>query len=69
MPWKESSTMEQRRAFVAACETGEESVAELCRQFEISRVTGHKWLKRFEAEGGTPPSRSRSPKAGGNRES
>lgn len=51
MPWKESSAVEQRKAFVAAMEGGTESLAELCRQYEISRQTGYKWLKRFEKEG------------------
>jgi transposase InsO family protein len=51
MPWKESSAVEQRKAFIAACQTGEESVAELCRQYGVSRQTGFKWRKRF-ADGG-----------------
>lgn len=51
MPWKESSALEQRKRFVAACETGEDNMAELCRQYGISRQAGYKWLKRFAAEG------------------
>jgi len=51
MPWKESSPLEQRKAFIAACQTGDESVAELCRQYDISRQTGYKWLQRFADEG------------------
>jgi len=53
MPWKESSAVEQRRAFIAAHQGGTESLAELCRQYEISRQTGYKWLKRFEQQGET----------------
>jgi transposase InsO family protein len=51
MPWKESSVLEQRIAFIAACASGHDSVAELCRQYEISRQTAYKWLKRFAAGG------------------
>ena len=51
MPWKESSALEQRKAFIAACQAGEESVAELCRRYEISRQTGYKWLQRFAEDG------------------
>jgi transposase InsO family protein len=51
MPWKESSAVEQRRAFIAAVVGGTDSLAELCRRYEISRQTGYKWLKRFEEDG------------------
>ena len=46
MPWKESSALEQRKMFIAACEADEDSMAELCRQYGISRQTGYKWVKR-----------------------
>jgi len=54
--------MEQRKAFIAACEGGGEALAEVCRRYEISRETGYKWLKRF-AEEGEPglEERSRAP--------
>lgn len=29
----------------------EKTMSEACRQFEISRKTGYKWLKRYEKEG------------------
>lgn len=51
MPWKEVSPMCERASFIAACQRGEESMAELCRWYGISRKTGYKWLKRFEEEG------------------
>mgnify|MGYP001096086829 CR=1 FL=1 len=41
----------ERAAFVRACEEGEDSIAELCRQFGISRKTGYKWLERVRIEG------------------
>ena len=51
MPWKETCTMDQRRAFIEAWLSREFTMAELCRRFEVSRPTGYKWLERFEAEG------------------
>jgi len=51
MPWKESSALEQRKQFLADCQLGEESIAELCRRHGISRETAYKWKKRFEIEG------------------
>lgn len=51
MPWKESSAMEQRTKFVFEVKRGEDSFAELCRRYGISRETGYKWMKRYEAGG------------------
>ncbi|HEX8790961.1 MAG TPA: leucine zipper domain-containing protein, partial [Polyangiaceae bacterium] len=42
--------MSLRIEFVERAKTGE-SIAALCREFKISRTTGHKWFKRFEADG------------------
>jgi putative transposase len=36
--------------FVERAEKGE-AVAELCREFGVSRTTGHKWIKRFRERG------------------
>jgi putative transposase len=47
MPWKEQKTVDQREAFVLARLRGEQSMAELCRQFGIARKTGYKWEQRF----------------------
>ena len=48
MPWKETVVSDQRMAFVLACrQTPGESMAELCRQFGISRKTGYKWEERY----------------------
>jgi len=41
MPWKECSVMDERLQFVARRLAGEE-MAELCREFGISRKTGYK---------------------------
>lgn len=44
-------TMHDRTHFVVAAQAHEDSMSELCRQFEISRKTGYKWRARFAAEG------------------
>lgn len=51
MPWKETTPMSERKAFVCEALKGEASFGALCRQFEISRKTGYKWLKRYQDEG------------------
>lgn len=51
MPWKTESVMDQRVEFVIRAKRGEESISELCREFEISRPTGYLWLKRYEEVG------------------
>ncbi len=43
--------MEQRLRLVKLLQEGEESLAELARQFAISRKTAYKWLQRYEAAG------------------
>lgn len=51
MPWKTESTMEQRLSFVIAARQQEASLSELSRQYGVSRQTGYKWLKRYQAAG------------------
>jgi transposase InsO family protein len=51
MPWKETCAVEQRLAFVHEILRAEDSKAELCRRYGISRPTGDKWLERFELQG------------------
>jgi putative transposase len=51
MPWKETRVTDQRMKFVVEYEFEEESVAELCRKFGISRKTGYKWLERWSQDG------------------
>jgi putative transposase len=43
--------MEQRLAFVVACNKHELSMAELCRLFGISRKSGYRLIAQFQAEG------------------
>ena len=47
MPWKERSIVEERMRFVLRLKDGE-SMASLCREFGISRVTGYKIFDRYK---------------------
>jgi transposase InsO family protein len=51
MPWRTESVMDQRVEFVLRAAQGEETIAELCRAYGISRPTGYLWLNRYEAAG------------------
>lgn len=50
MPWKETSVMDERMRFIGRLLSGEK-MAPLCREFGISRVTGHKLWNRYEQDG------------------
>lgn len=64
MHWEETGVMDRRMSFIAACVTSEESVSGLCRQYGVSRKTGHKWLARYRREGAAGLSdRSRAPRS------
>ena len=62
MPWKAKSPMDLRREFIRRL--GEnERLSDLCREYGISRKTGHKFKKRFEQLGVDGlASQSRAPK-------
>ena len=47
MTWKVSNVVSQRIEFVVRAISKKETVSELCRQYGISRQTGHLWLKRY----------------------
>src|SRR5579884_3110273 len=51
MGWMETCAVDERTRFVIEVEKEEESFAQLCRVFGISRRIGYKWVARFEAEG------------------
>jgi transposase InsO family protein len=51
MPWQESEAVEQRMMFIAEYESGGGSFTALCLRYQVSRMTGYKWLERFEEEG------------------
>lgn len=48
MPWKDKTVKELRNEFVNAAQRCA-NFSLLCREFGISRATGYKWLRRFEA--------------------
>jgi putative transposase len=43
MAWKVSNPMDEKMKFIAEILKGEDSFADLCRAFGISRKTGYKW--------------------------
>ena len=51
MPWRTESVMDQRVEFVLRAKEGEEAIAELCREYGISRPTGYLWLNRYQQMG------------------
>lgn len=51
MPWPERSRMSIKHEFVLRAITREYTMAELCRQYGISRKSGYKWLRRFKKHG------------------
>jgi transposase InsO family protein len=51
MPWNEVDVEEQRIRFAVLAERGEHTMAELCREFGISRQAGYKWRQRYREEG------------------
>ena len=51
MPWKETCPMNERMEFIGLYRRDEWSMAELCREFGISRKTGYKWVARSTRHG------------------
>ena len=51
MPWKDTTTMEQKIEFICEWRTGKYTITELCRGFGISRPTAYKLINRFENQG------------------
>ena len=51
LPRKETSIESERLRFIERHAAGEETVAELCRKFGISRKTGYKLISRYESYG------------------
>jgi len=51
MPWKETTLMSQRTAFIEQAKAEDTNISALCRSYGISRKTAYKWLKR-EREAG-----------------
>jgi putative transposase len=51
MPWKEHRVMSLKLEFVEKAKAPGANISALCREYGIARQTGHKWLKRYKAEG------------------
>jgi transposase InsO family protein len=51
MPWKSETVMDQRIEFVVRAIRKEETISKLCKEYEISRDTGHRWLRRYKEAG------------------
>jgi transposase InsO family protein len=51
MPWKAVEIMSLRQAFVQAAQAEGVNLSALCREYNISRETGYKWMRRYAAEG------------------
>ena len=62
MAWSEATKMRERMRFVVDAEGDLYTMTELCERYGISRMTGHKWLRRFRQDGvGGLEDRSRAP--------
>ena len=57
MPWRETDPMEERMAFISdwqrqvRCEPQQISMAELCRNYGVSRRSGYALVERYERKG------------------
>lgn len=51
MPWKETTTMSQRAAFIEQAKVEGVNISAMCRSLGISRKTAYKWLQREQAAG------------------
>jgi transposase len=51
MPWKEIRIVDQRLQFLSSYQKEEMSVADLCREYGISRPKGYRWINRYEEIG------------------
>jgi putative transposase len=51
MPWTTPKIMNIRAQFAARAADPNANISELCREYNISRKTGYKWLERYLAKG------------------
>jgi len=51
MPWKETAVLDERMEFIGMYLGQIISMAELCREFGVSRKTGYKFVQRYERYG------------------
>ena len=59
MPFCEEAIVDQRKRFVLEAMKARIPFSQLCREFDISRPTGYKWLQRYD-QGGAPALENRS---------
>ncbi len=48
MPWKQTDAMTERVKLITEYLSGNYSVSELSRRFEVSRPIVYKWIERYE---------------------
>lgn len=51
MPWNQVTPMDEKTQFIADVLRHEFSISELCERYGISRKTGYKLIRRYQAEG------------------
>lgn len=51
MPWKSTTTMEQKVEFICEWLSQQYSITELCDSFGISRPTGYRLIQKYETQG------------------
>ena len=51
MPWKDTTTMEQKVEFICEWLSGKYTISEMCRYYEISRPTAYLLINRYEKSG------------------
>lgn len=51
MPWKNTTTMDQKIEFICEWLTRKYTITELCKGFEISRPTAYKLIRRYQKHG------------------
>jgi putative transposase len=51
MAWGVTKVEEQRQKFIQEVLIGGKTITDLCKEFQISRKTGYKWIRRHEEHG------------------
>lgn len=51
MPWRKTCPMEEKFQFVLDYDSGDYTMAQLCRKYGIARPTGYKWAGRYDKDG------------------
>jgi len=51
MAWRERSAVEEKSSFILEWESGDSTIAELCRSFGISRTTAYRCIRRYQKYG------------------